>query len=122
MAHCIELRTQVYEAYSKTRIPVEQIARSFGISRASVYNWRSRMRQSDSLERSEKRGGRRPKLDEEARQHLRRLLHERCEWTLAELCLELERISGVQVHRATMSRTLRRMGLKLGSAKAPSKT
>jgi transposase len=92
--------------YSKTRIPVEQIARSFGISRASVYNWRSRMRQSDSLERSEKRGGRRPKLDEEARQHLRRLLHERCEWTLAELCLELERISGVQVHRATMSRTL----------------
>lgn len=118
MAHPTELRRLVFDAYSKTRTPVEQIARSFGISRSSLYNWRSRMREAGSLERSAKHGGRRAKLDEQARQHLRRLLHEQPERTLAELCAELQRITGLKVHRATMSRTLRRIGLRLSGPTA----
>lgn len=122
MAHPIELRRQLYDAYSKTRTPVAQLARTFGVSRSSVYNWRARMRQTDSLQRSEGRGGRRPKIDEGARWHLRLLLQARSDSTLAELCVELERLTGVRVHRSTVSRTLRQMGLRVSGAKKLSRT
>jgi transposase len=102
-----------------TSVPVEQIARKFGISRSTIYNWRSRRQHSDSVERSTKRGGRPAKTDREALEQLRLLMQASGEHTLRHLCAELERATGVRVHRSTMSRMLRRLGLRLPRVRFP---
>jgi transposase len=103
------------DLYSRTKIPVRQLAREHGIARSTIYLWRALKRQTDSLQRSPNRGGRRAKLDEQARQSLREVLRAGKALSLGALCAELQRSCGVRVHRATLSRTLRRMGLYLWS-------
>lgn len=112
MAHSAELRARVVDLYSKETTPVAELARRLGVSRSSLYNWRRRLREYDSLQRSPGSGGRPPKLDEVGQNVLRRLVEQKPRASLAELCIELQAATGIRLHRSNLSRALHRMGLR----------
>jgi transposase len=117
MAYPSELRARVLDAYAKETTSVEELAKRFGLARATIYNWRSRMRQTGSFERSRTCAGRPKKLDKQSEAELLRLAEDSPDATLIELCAEFAQRAGVKLSPSTVSRTLRKRGSK--AAKQP---
>ena len=102
-----DLREAVMRALDTGAAPTE-VARLFGVSRATVYSWAARVRQRGSVAASG-RSGRPPKLDAAAQQLLRQRVAEHPEETLRERCAVLAEQHALSISEATMSRTLAKL-------------
>ncbi len=116
MAYPTQLRSSVFDAYGMTKTPVAQIAERFELARSTIYNWRARRRDTDSLERSDKFGGRHSKLDEKALEQLRLLFSEQPLLSLAALAAALQASTGIKLARSTISRIRLRFNLSQPAA------
>jgi transposase len=89
-----------------------EAARLFDVSLSSVKRYARLAREGKPLA-PKKAPGKRPKVDEGAKRLLEADLEERPTATLLQRCEFLERVCGVRVSEATVSRLLRRLGWTL---------
>jgi transposase len=109
MAYSTDLRQRVVEAYEQGKGSIPEVAAMFSVSPGSLKNWMRLKRESGSVQRTKKPGGRHSKLDAEARKALEKLLEGRRDAFLAELREEVLEHLGVDVSRSTLSRVLRKL-------------
>lgn len=104
-----DLREAVLHALD-TGVAKPEVARLFGVSRATVYSWAARACQTGSVEASVRRG-RVPKFDAAALEQVRQRVVEHPDETLTERCAALDEQTGTTVSVSTMSRTLAKLGI-----------
>ena len=105
----LDLRRRIVEAYKNQEGSVRGLARRFKVGPRTVSRYLALERETGSLHpRKPKRLGARPKVDQAV---LRELWAADPDATEQELADRLEERTGVRVHRATIGRTLKRMGL-----------
>jgi transposase len=108
-----DLRERVWRACRDESKGPSEVAEDFGVSRSFVFKLLRRHREEGTLAAKPRGGNRPPALDARALSALRRLVRERPDSTLAELCGRLEQRVGVQVRVWTMCRALARLELPL---------
>lgn len=112
-AYSDDLRERVWRACQDETKGPSEVAEDFGVSRSFVFKLLRRYREDGTLA-AKPRGGNRPAaLDAAASLVLRRLVRERPDATLAELCGLLEARGDVKVRVWTMCRALARLELPL---------
>lgn len=105
----LDLREQIVGAYEEGEGTVRELAARFGVSPRSVSRYLKLKRETGSLApRIPSRNGPAPKLDPEM---FCRLWHEHPNASRSELARLLKERAGVAVHRSTISRTAKRLGL-----------
>lgn len=104
-AYSLDLRERVVAAVEHQEGSLRAIARRFRVSLSFVTRLLQRRRQTGELGPKPHGGGRRPALDEVARQRLRELLRQQPDLTLAELRQRL----GLSCSLVALWRTLRRL-------------
>jgi transposase len=105
--YSMDLRVRVVNAIERHEGSFRQIARRFQVSLSFVNRLLQRRRQTGYYGPKPHGGGRRPALDAEAQQRLRRLLAEQPDATLEELAARV----GVPCSRGAISRTLQKLGI-----------
>ena len=104
-----DLREAVLHALD-TGAAKPEVARLFGVSRATVYNWAGRARTRGSVEATA-RPGRVPKLDADALAQLRQRVEAHPDETLDQRCAAISAQTGRSISVSTMSRTLAKLGI-----------
>ena len=110
-AYGIDLRQRVVEAYEAGEGSVRELAERFAVHRNTVLSYLRAFRQTGSLAPRPRGGGAPRKLDDAALARLDALVERSNDRTQAELADALAREAGVEVHRATVGRALRRLRL-----------
>jgi transposase len=108
-----DLRERVWRSCRDGAKSPSEAADDFGVSRSFVFKLLRRQREQGTLAARRRGGNRPPALDARALLALRRLVRERPDATLAELCGLLEERRGVKVRVWTMCRALARLELPL---------
>jgi transposase len=109
--YSLDLRKRIVDAYRNREGSVRELAERFAVSPTTVQNYLNLARTTGDVAPRPHGGGMPPKVDEASEPDVCALLEEKSEWTLAELAEQLEQRHHVRVSVATMSRTLRRMGI-----------
>ena len=113
-----DLRERVWRAcHDEGRSPLEA-AEDFGVSRSFVFKLLRRYRDEGSLSARPRGGNRPPALGAADLSALRRLVRERPDATLAELCRLLDERRGVKVRVWTVCRALARLQLPLKKSRS----
>ena len=107
MAYSIDLRQRVLATYDEGK-KTGEVARQFKVCTAWARRVKQRRRELGIVGPLPRRGGRKPKLDEAARQRLREFVAARPDATLAEIRAELN----LAVSIGCLWTTLDRMGLR----------
>ncbi len=111
-AYSVDLRQKIVRAYDNKLGTQYQIAEIFGVSRAFVQNVLRRRRTTGSIAPLPQRGGAKRALDDEALRVVRRLVNQRPDATLEELCEAVDVELGIRVSVPTMCTVLnKRLGL-----------
>ena len=106
-----ELRDRVVEAYARNEGTYEDLALRFSVGPATVDRWLARFRKTGSVEPSPMGGARRArKVDPAGEKLLAELLAEVPDSSMDELVDAYRQEFGVSMHKATMARTVSRMG------------
>ena len=105
-----DLRTRVVAAYKAGRGTYREIAELFGVGEASVDRWLRLDREAASVEAAPHGGGKPPKVPPERYPSLIRLVAEKADRTVVEICDEWERREGVTLSRSAMQRALLKAG------------
>jgi transposase len=108
-AYSEDLRQKIVQALERRRMNKSEAARAFGVSLSSIKRYAKAVREGRSLSPG-KAPGKRPKLDEKARRLLEANVEEHPFAKLSDRQEYLERVAGVRVSEATLSRALRQMG------------
>jgi transposase len=108
-----DLRERVWRACRDGTYSPSEVADDFGVSRSFVFKLLCRYRTEGSWAAKPRGGNRPPALDASNLSMLRRLVRERPDATLVELCRLLHERSGVQVRTWTLCRALARLQLPL---------
>jgi transposase len=108
-----DLRERVWRACQDGTCSPSEVAQDFGVSRSFVFKLLCRYRTEGSWAAKPRGGNRPPALDASKLTALRRLVRERPDATLAELCRLLHARCGVQVRTWTVCRALTRLRLPL---------
>jgi transposase len=111
-AYSSDLRERIAAAYDEGAGSQRSLAARFRVSRTFVERLLRRRRETGSLAARPRAGGQRGALDEAALRLVARLVRERNDLTLAELCERVEGERGVRVSLSTMHRALVRLGLR----------
>lgn len=117
----MDLRERIVSAHQAGEGSIRTLAARFKVGMRTVARYLAMVRDTGSLQPSEKRGKPEPKIDEAV---FRRLVEAQPDATETELASALFAQTGVVVHRATIGRTLLRMGLtrKKSPTRPPNKT
>jgi transposase len=115
-----DLRERVWRACEDEALSASEAAEDFGVSRSFVFKLLRRHREDGSLSAKPRGGNRPPALGAAELSALRRLVRQRPDATLAELCRLLEAHCHVKVRVWTVCRALAR--LKLPQKKSRSTT
>ncbi len=107
-AYSEDLRWKIVQAVARG-MDRSEVARTFGVSLSSIKRYVGAAREGKPL-RPKKHPGSRPKIDERGRRLLEADVEKRPTVSLKERCRFLERLTGVRVSEATLSRLLRRLG------------
>src|SRR5688500_14450728 len=107
MAYSIDLRQRVLAVYDEGK-KTGEVARQFKVCKAWARRVKQRRRELGIVGPLRRRGGRKPKLDEAARQRLREFVAARPDATLAEIRAALN----LAVSIGCLWTTLDRMGLR----------
>ncbi len=108
-AYSEDLRRKIVEAVQERRMNQSEAARAFGVSLSSVKRYVKAVRQGRSLSPG-RAPGKRPTLDEKARNLLEADVEERPFMTLKHRQEYLRKAAGVSVSESTLSRVIRSMG------------
>ncbi len=108
-AYSEDLRRKIVDAVERRGMGQSQAARTFDVSLSSVKRYVRKSRRGGSLSPG-KAPGKRPKIDERARNLLEEDLKERPFATLLERCEYLRAVAGLEVSRSVVCRTIKRMG------------
>ncbi|AFY36557.1 transposase-like protein [[Leptolyngbya] sp. PCC 7376] len=112
-AYSLDLRQKIVDAYERGGVSQSSLARQFGVAKSFVQKLLDQKRLTGSIAPKKRSQQTPPKLNEEHQTILRQLLTKKNDATLAELCDEMEKRTGLRVANSTMHRTLRRMGYSL---------
>ena len=117
----MDLRERIVKAHQEGQGSVRKLAKRFKVGSRTVSRYLAAMRDKGDLTPSPERGKPPAKIDQAV---LRELWEATPDATEAELAEALRQRTGVQVHRATVGRTLLRMGLtrKKSPTRPPSRT
>ncbi len=110
-AYSNDLRRKIVAAYERGQHSQREIAELFGVSPATVRNFVRRKRERGSPDQLPRGGGARPRIDDEARAELRRLIAASPDATLEEARDHLARQVGVSVGLSAVCRALAKLGL-----------
>ncbi len=102
-----DLREAVRHALD-TGLATSEVARAFGVSRATIYSWATRVRQTGSVAATA-RPGRAPKLGAAALEQVRQRVETHPDETVLKRCAAITTQTGIVVSAATMSRTLAKL-------------
>jgi len=121
-AYSLDLRQRIVNALADG-VTIEQTARRFAVSTASVKRYKARLRETGSLA-PKPWTGRAPKIRKEQRDDLRALVASRTDWTLDALSAAWHQEHGVQTTVSVLSDTLKRFKIthKKSAASPPSGT
>jgi transposase len=110
-AYSNDLRRKIVAACERGRRSQREIAELFGVSPATVRNFIRRQRERGSPDQLPRGGGAPARLDDEARDELRRLIASSPDATLEEAREHLAREVGVSVGLSAVCRALAKLGL-----------
>ena len=113
-----DLRERVWRACHEKPLSAAEAAEDFGVSRSFVFKLLRRYRDEGPLAAKPRGGNRRPALGPADLSALRRLVRERPDATLAELCRSLAERRGVRVREWTVSRALAKLQLPLKKSRS----
>lgn len=105
----LELRRRIVRAYDNEEGSVRALAKRFVVAPTTVQNYLSLRRKTGGLAPRAHGGGRKPRVDLQLLQEVRRLTHEMPDATLAELAQAFADRYHVEVSRQTMARALQRV-------------
>jgi transposase len=108
-AYSEDLRRKIVEAVEQRRMTKSEAARAFGVSLSSVKRYAKAVSEGRSLSPG-KAPGKKPLLDEKARKLLEADVRERPFARLSDRQEYLQKVAGVSVSEATLSRVIRKMG------------
>jgi transposase len=107
----MELRERVVAAYERKDGTYERLAALFSIGTATVDRWLARYRRTGSVDASPMGGPRHPrKVDKEGEKFIADTLAEVPDSSMDELVEAYRDQFGTEMHRATMARSVGRMG------------
>jgi transposase len=117
-AYSLDLRQKILRACDQRFGSQRAIATLFGVSQSFVEQLLRRRRATGDISPRPHAGGRRALCDATALAHVRRLVHEHSDATLAELAAQLEAQHGLRVSVPTLGRIV--LSLKLPRKKSRS--
>jgi len=109
--YSVDLRERVIAALQRGGLTDEQAAKLFQIGEATVHRWKRLKRETGALEPRPYGGGYPPRISADQEQLVRQMVAEQHDLTDQEAAWEFHRRTGTSVSRATMGRTLRKLGL-----------
>jgi transposase len=109
--YSVDLRERVIAVLQRGGITDEQVAKLFQIGEATVHRWKRLKRETGALEPRPYGGGYPPRISADQEELVRQMIAEQSDLTDQEAAWEFHRRSGTSVSRATMGRTLRKLGL-----------
>jgi putative transposase len=104
----LELRRRIVRAYDDEEGSIRALAKRFAIAPNTVRNYLNLRRKTGSLAPRAHGGGRKPRVDPQLLEEVRRLTHEMPDATLAELAQAFADRCRVEVSPQTMARALQR--------------
>jgi transposase len=110
-AYSLDLREKILRACDQRFDSQRAIATVFGVSQSFVEKLRRRRRTTGTIAPQPHAGGRRASCDGAAIRLVRRMVQDRPDATLAELCEQLYAQRGLHVSVPTMSRLAKQLGL-----------
>jgi len=109
--YSVDLRARVIAVLERDEITDEAAAELFQIGEATVHRWKRLKRETGGLEPRPYGGGYPPRIPPEKTGILRQMVAEQPDLTDQEAAWEYHRRTGTSVSKATMGRTLRKLGL-----------
>ena len=106
-AYSRDLRLRVLNACLEGTCSQREVARRFDVSRTFVSRLVKRYRETGEFVAKDRSGGRRRKIGSKDREALRRLIQDRPDATLSELCERFHTLTGIDVSVSTMHRALK---------------
>jgi len=121
--YSVDLRKRVIAALDRGGLTDEEAAKLFQVGEATVHRWKRLRRETGGLEPRPYGGGYPPRISADQEQLVRQMVAEQPDLTDQEAAWEFHRRTGTSVSRATMGRTLRKLGLtrKKRPSRPPSK-
>lgn len=118
----MDLRQRVVEAFQQGEGTSKQLARRFGVGRATVQRWMRLTRETGSPAPRPHGGGQTHRIGDGELSAFRRLVDEQPDRTRAEMARAWTERTGVRVSVATIGRTLTRLGYTLKKSPLPDRT
>lgn len=109
--YSIDLRTKIVEAYDNKEGSMEKLAKTFRVSKNFVSQLIKRYKETGSVEPKPHGGGHKNKIDGDDLMMFRSIVTVYRDATLEELRNIMEQMTGVCVSRATVQRTIVRLGI-----------
>jgi transposase len=109
--YSVDLRERVIAVLQRGGVTDEQVAKLFQIGEATVHRWKRLKRETGALEPRPYGGGYPPRISADQEELVRQMVAEQPDLTDQEAAWEFHRRTGTSVSRATMGRTLRKLGL-----------
>ena len=106
-----DLRRRIVQAYDSGQYSLEEVADLFSVSLATVKNFVRRDRLTGSAHALPHSGGKKPALNEKARNSLGELVKQNNDLTLAQLCRRVKSRHKKAASVPTIGRLLQAMGL-----------
>jgi len=107
--YSIDLRQRVVAAVS-SGMSRDEVVRTFQVSAATIRRYLKQQRETGDLTPRAHTGGRQAQIGPEQYPALQEVIAAAPDATLAETCIEWQRLTGVLVSQATMSRALAQIG------------
>lgn len=107
-----DLRTRALAAAAQGDVDLAEVARRFSISESTLHLWRRVDREEGRVEAKPHSGGPASKLNSAEDAWLREAVAEKNDSTLEEYGVRLAEATGTKVSIATLSRRMKRLGLR----------
>jgi len=108
-AYSIDLRQKIVDAYDRGSISQRKLAKQFGVAKSFVQKILKQRRETNSIAPKVRLNQTPPKLKEEHRVILAELVEANNDATLAELCEQILKKTGIRVGTTTMHNTLKKL-------------
>lgn len=109
--YSLDLRQRIVNAYENREGSIRELAELFAVAPNTVYEYVTRMYATGSVAPCPHGGGVASSIDQPGLQHVRALLEEKNDRTLAELGKELNQRYGLVVSRSTLARAVKGLGM-----------
>ncbi len=109
-AYSVDLRQKIIETYKNKEGSIRGVAERFKVSRSFVQKLLKQHQQMGSLAPLPHGGGTPPKLTDYVLE-IEKLLEEKNDATLPELCQNLKEVAGISVSPSTLCRFLQKLNL-----------